>query len=74
VLTLAYILLDGCQALGKPQDTVPGVGERPSGSQVLRHPGVTECHGRAENEVGALGLDITWGREGKWGLGLFLRG
>jgi hypothetical protein len=37
----------------------------PSGSQTLGHPGVPGNRGRAENEVGAQGLDLVrgWGRK-----------
>jgi hypothetical protein len=33
----------------------------PSGSQALWHPGTPGNLRRAENEVGAQGLDLTWG-------------
>jgi hypothetical protein len=67
-----------CQAMGKPQDPTPGVGEcipgagsrvlgsagrpGPSGSQALGHPGIAGCCRRAENGVGACRLDLAWGQ------------
>ena len=36
-------------------------------SKALGHPAATGCHGRAENRVGDLGLDLGWGRGVKEG-------
>lgn len=38
----------------------------PSGSQDFGHPGISGCHGRAENGVGAHGLDLDQGRGELW--------
>ena len=63
-----------CQAMGKPQDPTPGVGEcipgagsrvlgsagrpGPSGSQALGHPGTAGSHRRSENGIWAQGLGL----------------
>ena len=43
----------------------PAVSLGPSGSQALGHPGPPGSCKRAENGVGACGVDLAWGRGGK---------
>lgn len=45
----------------------------PSGSQALGHSGAAGSHGRAENRVGAHGLDLAWGQGEKRGVRLVPR-